>query len=139
MAIFEFKLPDLGEGVLEGEIVAWLVKPGDVVKEDQNVVEVMTDKATISVPTPKGGKVLKTHGAVGEVVRSSELGEERILEAVAGAAGGGIAVVHEHDSRPREGAAEVVHGRFDAGVAAQDHLVAGRGGAGEDLLDLEPV
>ncbi|MBM4780998.1 MAG: 2-oxo acid dehydrogenase subunit E2 [Archangiaceae bacterium] len=69
MAIFEFKLPDLGEGVLEGEIVAWLVKPGDVVKEDQNVVEVMTDKATISVPTPKGGKVLKTHGAVGEVAK----------------------------------------------------------------------
>ncbi|MBE2252576.1 MAG: 2-oxo acid dehydrogenase subunit E2 [Myxococcus sp.] len=69
MAIFEFRLPDLGEGVLEGEIVAWLVKPGDVVKEDQNVVEVMTDKATISVPTPKGGKVLKTHGNVGDVAK----------------------------------------------------------------------
>ncbi len=69
MALFEFKLPDLGEGVLEGEIVAWLVKPGDLVKEDQNVVEVMTDKATISVPTPKGGKVLKTHGNVGDVAK----------------------------------------------------------------------
>lgn len=69
MALFEFKLPDLGEGVLEGEIVAWLVKPGDVVKEDQNIVEVMTDKATISVPTPKAGKVLKTHGAIGGVAK----------------------------------------------------------------------
>ncbi len=69
MAIFEFKLPDLGEGVLEGEIVKWLVKPGDVVKEDQTVVEVMTDKATIGVPTPKGGKVLKTHGKEGEIAR----------------------------------------------------------------------
>jgi pyruvate dehydrogenase E2 component (dihydrolipoamide acetyltransferase) len=69
MALFEFKLPDLGEGVLEGEIVKWLVKPGDVVKEDQNLVEVMTDKATISVPTPKGGTVLKTHGKEGEIAK----------------------------------------------------------------------
>lgn len=69
MAIFEFKLPDLGEGVLEGEIVKWLVKPGDLVKEDQTVVEVMTDKATISVPTPKGGKVVRTHGKEGDVAK----------------------------------------------------------------------
>jgi pyruvate dehydrogenase E2 component (dihydrolipoamide acetyltransferase) len=69
MALFEFKLPDLGEGVLEGEIVKWLVKPGDVVKEDQNLVEVMTDKATISVPTPKGGRVVKTHGKEGEIAK----------------------------------------------------------------------
>jgi pyruvate dehydrogenase E2 component (dihydrolipoamide acetyltransferase) len=69
MALFEFKLPDLGEGVLEGEIVKWLVKPGDVVREDQNLVEVMTDKATISVPTPKGGRVLKTHGQEGEIAK----------------------------------------------------------------------
>lgn len=69
MALFEFKLPDLGEGVLEGEIVKWLVTPGDVVKEDQNLVEVMTDKATISVPTPKGGKVLKTHGKEGDIAK----------------------------------------------------------------------
>jgi pyruvate dehydrogenase E2 component (dihydrolipoamide acetyltransferase) len=69
MAIFEFKLPDLGEGVLEGEIVKWLVKPGDAVKEDQTVVEVMTDKATIGVPTPKGGTVVRTHGKEGEIAR----------------------------------------------------------------------
>lgn len=69
MAIFEFKLPDLGEGVLEGEIVKWLVKPGDLVKEDQTVVEVMTDKATISVPTPAAGKVLKTHGQEGDIAK----------------------------------------------------------------------
>jgi pyruvate dehydrogenase E2 component (dihydrolipoamide acetyltransferase) len=69
MALFEFKLPDLGEGVLEGEIVKWLVTPGDVVKEDQNLVEVMTDKATISVPTPRAGKVLKTHGKEGDIAK----------------------------------------------------------------------
>jgi pyruvate dehydrogenase E2 component (dihydrolipoamide acetyltransferase) len=69
MATFEFKLPDLGEGVLEGEIVAWLVKPGDAVKEDQGLVELMTDKATVTVPSPQAGKVLKTHGAVGEMAK----------------------------------------------------------------------
>ncbi len=69
MALFEFKLPDLGEGVVEGEIVKWLVKPGDVLKEDAGVVEVMTDKATVTVPTPVGGTVLKTHGNVGDMAR----------------------------------------------------------------------
>lgn len=69
MATFEFKLPDLGEGVVEGEIVAWLVKPGDAVKEDQGLVELMTDKATVTVPSPIAGKVLKTHGAVGEMAK----------------------------------------------------------------------
>ncbi|HEY1088722.1 MAG TPA: dihydrolipoamide acetyltransferase family protein [Archangium sp.] len=69
MALFEFKLPDIGEGVVEGEIVKWLVKPGDVVKEDQPLLEVMTDKATVTIPSPKAGKVLKTHGAEGELAK----------------------------------------------------------------------
>jgi pyruvate dehydrogenase E2 component (dihydrolipoamide acetyltransferase) len=73
MAQYEFRLPELGEGVVEGEIVQWLVKPGDVVAEDQSVVEVMTDKATVSVPTPKAGKVLKTFGAVGDLAKVHEL------------------------------------------------------------------
>ena len=49
MAKFEFRLPDIGEGVTDGEIVAWHVKPGDVVTEDQEMVEVMTDKATVTI------------------------------------------------------------------------------------------
>lgn len=69
MATFEFKLPDLGEGVVEGEIVGWLVKPGDVVKEDQGLVELMTDKATVTVPSPVAGTVLKTYGNVGEMAK----------------------------------------------------------------------
>lgn len=69
MALFEFKLPDIGEGVVEGEIVKWLVKPGDVVTEDQPLLEVMTDKATVTIPSPKAGKVLKTHGAEGELAK----------------------------------------------------------------------
>ncbi len=69
MATFEFKLPDLGEGVVEGEIVQWLVSPGDVVAEDQGLVELMTDKATVTVPTPKAGRVVQVHGKVGEMAK----------------------------------------------------------------------
>jgi pyruvate dehydrogenase E2 component (dihydrolipoamide acetyltransferase) len=69
MARWEFKLPDLGEGVTEGEIVAWLVRPGDLVKEDQPMVEVMTDKATVTITAPRAGTVAETHGNVGEIVQ----------------------------------------------------------------------
>ena len=54
MARYEFKLPDIGEGVTEGEIVSWLVEPGDAVAEDQPMVEVMTDKATVTITAPQG-------------------------------------------------------------------------------------
>ncbi|MFN0243073.1 MAG: dihydrolipoyllysine-residue acetyltransferase [Planctomycetota bacterium] len=64
----EFKLPDIGEGIAEGEIVKWLVKEGDVVKEHQSVVEVMTDKATVEVPAPASGTITKLHAKDGEVV-----------------------------------------------------------------------
>jgi pyruvate dehydrogenase E2 component (dihydrolipoamide acetyltransferase) len=68
MARFEFKLPDIGEGVAEGEIVAWHVKGGDVVKEDQPMVEVMTDKATVTIGAPKKGTILETHANVGQIM-----------------------------------------------------------------------
>lgn len=55
----EFRLPDIGEGVVEGEVVRWLVKEGDTLREDQPMVEVMTDKATVEIPTPRAGKVAK--------------------------------------------------------------------------------
>ncbi|HEY8206988.1 MAG TPA: dihydrolipoamide acetyltransferase family protein [Myxococcaceae bacterium] len=69
MATFEFKLPDIGEGVVEGEIVKWLVKEGDPVAEDQPLVEVMTDKATVTIPSPKRGKVTRTFGKEGEIAK----------------------------------------------------------------------
>ncbi|HTV23594.1 MAG TPA: dihydrolipoamide acetyltransferase family protein [Polyangiaceae bacterium] len=68
MSKFEFKLPDIGEGVSEGEIVNWLVKVGDGVKEDQDLVEVMTDKATVTIGAPKSGKITELKGEVGDVV-----------------------------------------------------------------------
>lgn len=69
MARWEFKLPDIGEGVTEGEIVGWLIKAGDVVKEDQPMVEVMTDKATVTITAPKSGTVVETRGKVGEIIQ----------------------------------------------------------------------
>src|SRR6478736_3552373 len=69
MATFEFKLPDIGEGVVEGEIVKWLVKEGDPVAEDQPLVEVMTDKATVTIPSPRRGKVTRTFGKEGEIAK----------------------------------------------------------------------
>ena len=68
MSKFEFKLPDIGEGVTEGEIVNWLVGVGDGVKEDQDMVEVMTDKATVTIGAPKAGKVAELKGDVGDVI-----------------------------------------------------------------------
>ena len=57
MSSFEFRLPDIGEGVAEGEIVEWLVKQGDVVNEDDPMVEVMTDKATVTIGAPRSGTI----------------------------------------------------------------------------------
>lgn len=56
---FEFKLPDIGEGMVEGEIVKWHVKVGDSIKEDQPMVDVMTDKATVTIPAPASGRILQ--------------------------------------------------------------------------------
>ncbi len=65
---FEFKLPDVGEGTTEGEIVRWLVKVGDHVQLDQPLVEVETDKAVVELPAPVAGRVVRCIGQEGEVV-----------------------------------------------------------------------
>jgi 2-oxoisovalerate dehydrogenase E2 component (dihydrolipoyl transacylase) len=68
MGVRSIKMPDVGEGVAEAEIVEWAVKVGDLVKEDQVVAGVMTDKATVEIPTPVAGSVLALGGAVGDVL-----------------------------------------------------------------------
>jgi pyruvate dehydrogenase E2 component (dihydrolipoamide acetyltransferase) len=65
---YEVKLPDIGEGIAEGEIVRWLVKAGDAVREDQPLVEVMTDKASVEIPSPRTGTVAALHAAEGQIV-----------------------------------------------------------------------
>jgi len=68
MANYEFKLPDIGEGIAEAEIVAWHVKVGDTVAEDQQLADMMTDKATVEMESPVAGKVIKLAGDVGDQI-----------------------------------------------------------------------
>jgi 2-oxoisovalerate dehydrogenase E2 component (dihydrolipoyl transacylase) len=68
MARYEFKLPDIGEGIAEAEIVAWHVKVGDTIAEDQQIADMMTDKATVEMESPVAGKVIELAGEVGDQV-----------------------------------------------------------------------
>ncbi|MDE2491348.1 MAG: DUF2118 domain-containing protein, partial [Elusimicrobia bacterium] len=69
---YEFKLPDLGEGLTEGELVRWHVKAGDSVAENQTLATVLTDKAEVEIPSPKAGKVVRLNGAPGGKVKVHE-------------------------------------------------------------------
>ena len=68
MARYEFKLPDIGEGIAEAEIVAWHVKLGDEIAEDQQIADMMTDKATVEMESPVAGKVIELAGEVGDQI-----------------------------------------------------------------------
>ena len=68
MGIYAFRLPDIGEGVVEGEVVQWHVEVGASVEEDDALVDVMTDKATVTIPSPVTGKILSTVGSSGEII-----------------------------------------------------------------------
>ncbi len=68
MGIYVIRVPDIGEGIAEVELVTWNVQPGDSVSEDQHLADVMTDKATVEVPSPVHGKVISLGGAVGQVM-----------------------------------------------------------------------
>jgi len=67
--VYEFRLPDIGEGIAEGEVVKWLVKEGDNIKENQPLVEIMTDKVNVEIPSPKQGIIQKLMAKEGEVVK----------------------------------------------------------------------
>ncbi|HLD12854.1 MAG TPA: dihydrolipoamide acetyltransferase family protein [Candidatus Nanoarchaeia archaeon] len=71
--IFEFRFPDVGEGITEGELVEWLVKEGDRVTQDQPLAKVETDKALIDIPAPQPGVVLKLHIAKGAVIKVGQV------------------------------------------------------------------
>ncbi len=68
MATFKFKLPDIGEGIAEAEIVAWHVKVGDEIEEDQGIADMMTDKATVEMESPVAGKIIELNGEEGEML-----------------------------------------------------------------------
>jgi 2-oxoisovalerate dehydrogenase E2 component (dihydrolipoyl transacylase) len=82
MGTYIVKMPDIGEGIAEVELVAWSVKPGDVVKEDQPLADVMTDKATVEIPSPVAGTVVALGGDVGQLMA---VGSELIRLEVEGA------------------------------------------------------
>ena len=86
MAVYEMRLPDIGEGITEAEISEWHVKPGDLVAEDDILAAVMTDKAAVEVPSVVEGKVLDLACEVGE---SLAIGSVLVRIDVAGAEGGG--------------------------------------------------
>src|SRR5712692_1304766 len=69
----EFKLPDLGEGMQEAEIVQWLVKPGDTIKLDQTMVKVETDKAVVEIPSPVAGRVAEIRVQDGQVAKVGDV------------------------------------------------------------------
>jgi 2-oxoisovalerate dehydrogenase E2 component (dihydrolipoyl transacylase) len=68
MSRYVFKMPDLGEGTVSAEVVAWHVKPGDLVQEDQVMCEVMTEKAAVEMPAPVTGRIISTNGQPGDMV-----------------------------------------------------------------------
>jgi len=89
--MIEFKLPDIGEGIAEGEIVQWLVAEGATVEEHQPVVEVMTDKATVEVPAPAAGTVTRFLAKAGDTVPVGSVIFHLDGAAAGGAAAGGAA------------------------------------------------
>jgi 2-oxoisovalerate dehydrogenase E2 component (dihydrolipoyl transacylase) len=68
MSRYVFKMPDLGEGTVSAEVVAWHVKPGDLVQEDQVMCEVMTEKAAVEMPAPVTGRIISIQGEPGDMV-----------------------------------------------------------------------
>ena len=78
----DFILPDIGEGIVECELLEWLVSEGDVIEEDQPVAEVMTDKATVTIPSPKSGTIEKIYFQEGDV---APVGDLLVVIATAGA------------------------------------------------------
>ncbi len=73
MARFKFRMPDIGEGVAEGEIVEWHVKPGQAVDEDQPLVDIMTDKATVNIGAPRGGRIAEVKVDRGGVAKVGDV------------------------------------------------------------------
>ena len=105
--MFEFKLPDVGEGLHEAEVVRWLVKEGDTVGQDQPIVEIQTDKAVTDLPSPRAGRIAAIHAPVGQLARV-----------------GDVLVVIEEPTPPRPTAASGVEG---GKRAAGEETLAGGG------------
>ena len=124
MARYVVKLPDIGEGMTEAEIVAWHVKPGQAIREEDPLVEIMTDKATVELPAPVGGTVVAINGQPGE---KRPVGSDLVVLDVAGA--GNVA-----EAEPLTPALSPLAGRGNYG-ARPSHLSPFARWRGEDWGD----
>jgi 2-oxoisovalerate dehydrogenase E2 component (dihydrolipoyl transacylase) len=106
MARYEFKLPDIGEGIAEAEIVAWHVKVGDTISEDQQIADMMTDKATVEMESPVAGKVVELAGEVGDQIPIGSVLAVIETEGAAAAPEAGAPVPDSVDERPLADGAE---------------------------------
>jgi 2-oxoisovalerate dehydrogenase E2 component (dihydrolipoyl transacylase) len=104
VSLFVFKLPDLGEGTVEAELLAWHVKPGDQVAEDQIIAEVMTDKAAVELPSPVTGRVLAIAGQAGDKL---QVGAELIRFETGSAASAEIPATRQQPPSETETRAQV--------------------------------
>jgi pyruvate dehydrogenase E2 component (dihydrolipoamide acetyltransferase) len=125
---FEFKFPDIGEGLTEGEIVRWLVKEGDEVKEGQPLVEVETDKALAEIPSPKTGVILKILAKEKEIVKVGQVivvfGEKGEALAVPPPKPKSVGVVGELEEAPEEVPSLVVKAEPVKAALVSEHALA---------------
>jgi pyruvate dehydrogenase E2 component (dihydrolipoamide acetyltransferase) len=121
---YEFKLPDIGEGVVEGEIVRWLVKDGEEIRADQPMVEVMTDKATVEIPAPRAGRVLERLYKEGQICPVGKV-LVRIEESGAAAVPGGKKL--EEERRPPTPPTAPPSQTMGAAIAAASNATPGSG------------
>src|SRR3954454_4089091 len=129
MSRYEFKLPDIGEGIAEAEIVAWHVKIGDTIAEDQQIADMMTDKATVEMESPVAGKVMELAGEVGDQI---PIGSVLAVIETAGADRAAEPVADSKDERPlADGAVEATPAMVEEiPIVAAELPLPGREGRG---------
>ncbi|ATJ82729.1 dihydrolipoyllysine-residue acetyltransferase [Halomonas beimenensis] len=131
----EFKLPDIGEGIVECEVVEWRVDEGDVIEEDQPVVEVMTDKALVEITAPEAGRVTRLHVGKGEIAK---VHAPLFAYEAEGASGGASAEATPSEApAPEPQAPQASGGQAPAGGgAAKDFILPD---IGEGIVECEVV
>ena len=137
---FDFYMPDIGEGVVEGEIVGWKVKEGDRVKLDQPIVEVMTDKATVELPSPRAGVIKKINYKDGEICPVGKvlvvIEEEGAAAATNGNGKKQPAVIVEEPPRAHPSTAQVMHSKVAQNVPVPTGGASyGSGGGAIQVVD----
>src|SRR4051812_4185419 len=130
----QFKLPELGEGVHEGELAKWRVKPGEEVAFDQPLAEIMTDKATVEIPSAFKGKVAELHAKEGEIVHVGQL----LLSFEGAAKSGDAPAAAAHTPAPAASAPAAAKAPSAQAPAPMSAAPASSGGASMSAGNLDP-